>query len=209
MLPSEIQSVFDQYSESDYWLVAKKATWLSDMVLIFNLSVQDINGKGEINQNWILHAKGTVDANISFEWCRTLRVTEDDPLLWSFTDTYSELYISGKVESAPRLFQQLYQVHRDLYHGMIDFTLPAFESTFLAEISDFSSGLVAKGPKKLMLKYGVSFQKAGLVSNVIEQPEFLKAEDQSAERCLKAFILDKSFVIAREFEFRKALPDEF
>ena len=201
MLPIEIQRIFEEYDDSDYWMVLRSAAWGEKLVIEFSIEVQNINDKGEIKQDWTVEAFNPVQCDFTFDWTTSLKISTSEALLWEFIDPKCELYVSGKMSNPEKLFFELNKVHKKLFGNMEVFEMPSFESGFLFVDKGISSGLLTAGPRRLLEQYAICVDRAGLSVNIIEIPQPFGDDRPSISEGLKALILGKSFVIASDFIF--------
>ena len=205
MLPKELDDIFQEYSEDDFNLYITKIEYSTDNFNIdFLLDIQNINDKGKIIQEWTISAVGHRKNNLSFDFEEFIKVMEDHPLLWEFYDTQCELYYSGQCNDVPKLFYDLYKVHKQVFGDYKCFNISFGEGTNYFKPFQFANGLLTEGSKKLMLKYADCLKQNGLDFTIIgERPakywngsEFILESDK-----LNVLFFGKGYVIAKDFSF--------
>ena len=205
MLPKELDDILQEYSEDDFNLCITKLDYSTgDFIIEFLLDVQDINEKGKIIQEWTITALGHRKNNLSFDFEDFIEIYDDHPLLWEFYDTQCQLYYSGQCKDAPKLFYDLYKVHKETFRDYKSFNISFGEETKYFKPFQFSNGLLTEGSKKLMLKYADSLIQNGLDFTIIgERPakywngtEFIIESDR-----LKVLLFGKGYIIAKDFSF--------
>lgn len=205
MLPKELDDIFQEYSEDDFNLCITKVEYSTeDLIIDFLLDVQDINDKGKIIQEWTINAAGHRKNNLSFDFEEFIEIKDDHPLLWEFYDKQCELYYSGQCTDMPKLFYDLYKVHKQDFGDYKCFNISFGEDTNYFKPFQLGNGLLTKGSKKLMLKYADCLKQNGLDYTIIgERPakywngtEFIIESEN-----LKVLFFGKGYVIAKNFSF--------
>ena len=207
VLPKELEDIFEEYTEDDYSLYVTKAEYFTDKFLLdFSLDVQDINDKGSIYQEWTIQADRQRKTHISFDFAPFIEFKEEHPLLWEFTDIQCQLYFNGQCNDFQKLFYDLYQTHKQLFGQYLCFSIPFAEETSYLKPFQYTNGLLTKGPKKLMEKYGECLKKNGLTCNFIgeRQPMYWDGNQYIPEtKDLKIMFIGNTYIIAEEFSFRR------
>lgn len=205
VLPKDLDNIFEEYTEDDYKLFVTRADYAADKFnLDFVLEVQDINDEGAVIQKWTIEAIGHRKNQVSFGYCEFLKILEDDPLLWEFTDVQSELYFNGQVEDAVRLFFDLYVMHKKLFEGYQSFDIHFGENTPYFKQFQYSNGLLTKGSKRLMEHYANCLEQNGLSYSIVGdwRPTYWDGEKHISEpQDLKVLLLGDTYIIAESFSF--------
>jgi len=205
VLPKELDEIFEEYTEDDYNLYITKIDYSTDdFIFDFCLEVQDINDKGEINQTWSVVAKGHRKNKLSFDFEPFIKIETEHPLLWEFHDTQCELYYSGQCEDIPKLFYDLYNVHREIFGNSNDLHIYLGDKNRDAKKFDYTNGLVAKGSKTLLLKYADCLKQNQLDYTIIGErpPKYWNGQEFIVEsNNLKILFFGKGYVIAQDFAF--------
>lgn len=207
MLPKELDDIFQEYSKDDFNLCITKVDYsTNDFIIDFLLDIQDINDKGQIIQEWTITAVGHRKNNLSFDFEPSIEIKDDHPLLWEFYDTQCELYYNGQCKNLPKLFYDLYKIHKEVFGDYKCFNIPFGESTTYFKPFQFDSGLLTEGSKKLMVKYANCLKQNGLDFTIIgERPakywngiEFIIESEN-----LKVLFFGKGYIIAKDFSFMR------
>jgi hypothetical protein len=205
VLPTELDNIFQEYSENDIGLCITKVDYSTDNFIIdFLLEIQDINDKGQINLEWTITAAGHRKNNLSFDFETVIEIKHDHPLLWEFYDTQCELYYSGECKDIPKLFYDLYKTHTQTFGEYKCFNISFGEETNYFKPFQFRNGLLTKGSKKLMLKYADCLKQNGLDFNIIgERPaKYWNGTEYIVEsNDLKVLFFGKGYIIANDFSF--------
>ena len=205
MLPKDLDNIFEEYTEDDYKLFVTRADYAADKFnLDFVLEIQDINDEGAVFQKWAVEAIGHRKNRVSFGYCDFLKILEDDPLLWEFTDVQSELYFNGQVNDPVRLFFDLYVLHKKLFEAYQSFNIHYGEDTPYFKQFQYSNGLLTKGPKRLMEHYANCLKQNGLGYSIVGdwRPTYWDGEKHIPEpQDLKVLLLGDTYIIAESFSF--------
>jgi hypothetical protein len=68
----------------------------------------------------------------------------------------------GLCQDVPKLFYQIYHTHKSLFGNYQLLDIPSLEEKYNLKPLQYSSGLLAKGPQKLMEQYAVCLTQNGL-----------------------------------------------
>lgn len=207
MFPKELNDIFEEYTEDDYNLVVIKAEYSGNNFLLdFILDVQDIDDKGAITQQWTIQANRHKKNHVSFDFAPFIEMKDDHPLLWEFTDTQCQLYYNGQCKEPANVFYDLFMVHKQTFGTYQCFDISFFEDTAYFKPFQYSNGLLTKGSKKLMLKYGECLDRNGLSYSIVseQEPKYWDGEQYIPEsKDLKILFIGKAYVIAEDFLFIK------
>lgn len=205
MLPRELNDIFEEYAEDEYSLYVTKAEYSGDKFIIdFALDVQDINEKGAISQKWTIQASRHKKNQVSFDFTDFIKIEDDHPLLWEFTDTQCQLYFTGQCKDPAKLFYDLYVTHKRIFGKYQCFNISFGEETSYFTLFKYSNGLLTQGSKKLMKKYASCLRQNELDFTIIgERPAMnCDGEQFTLERVdLKVLFLGDTYIIAEDFSF--------
>lgn len=140
-----------------------------------------------------------------------IQLMHKHPLLWKYNDFQSSLFFNGAAEDQYRLFWSLYRAHRNKYEDLLPFD--TYLNTAFLERDYFlpSSGIFAKGPRKLMNIYAECLEKEGIqCSQTNIAPPMLWDGSKYTEgfQHPKILFLNNSFIIADDFILRERIPIE-
>ncbi len=206
MLPKELRTIFNEYSEDDYSLSVIRAYCGVEFQLDFLLHVQDVNNNGESTQTWRIETVGYRQSKVSFGPADFLTITGDSPLLWEFTGTQGELYFAGKIKDPARLFVDLYKTHKKLFGGYQQLDLTFSEAALCSDNIPYNSGQIAKGPKKLLEQFAVCLKQNGVKPSIVGewQPTVWDGFKYVADsKTLSVLFLGDTYIIAEKILFKK------
>lgn len=205
MLPKEIEEIFKEYSEDDYNLYITCVDYSTEKFTVsFSLDVDNINDKGVINQKWTITAFGHRKNRLSFDFEPTIEVKAEHPLLWEYNDRQCQLYFNGQCKDVPKLFYDLYTIHKANFKHLKCFDISFGEGIAYFKPFHFSNGLLSEGSKTLMLKYGECLKQNGMDYTILaERPAtYWDGENHVPEKGdLKILFFGKGFIIAKDFAF--------
>jgi len=206
MLPKDITEIIDLYEEDDYDFYFSSADInADDLALELNLTIREYD-KPDSYRKWKVIAKGDLEHKLYFDKTSAIRITDDHPLLWEFTDNQCQLYFVGKIESPEKVFYDLLQIHLNCFKNFRPFGLNFGDSKDFSNRFQYSTGLLTSGPKNLLLKYGECLRKNGLNFNFLGESKAKKWTGQnwiSFDYKPKVFLLGESFIVAKEFKFMR------
>src|SRR6202012_6187691 len=104
---------------------------------------------------------GHRENRITLDYGANIRIVDDHPLLWRYTDFQASLYYSGNCSDPEKLFYQIYQVHYSLYQTYIPVEVFLNMNNFVRQFQSYG-GLVAKAPKKVLTQYAQCLADAGI-----------------------------------------------
>lgn len=205
VLPENIKRIFEDYTEDDYKLFVTGVDYVTDKFnLDFFLDVEGINDKDAILQNWTIEVVGHRKSQVTFGYCKFLKLIENDPLLWEFTDFQCELYFNGHIKDPAKLFYELYLIHKKLFKGYKSFDVSFCGDTEYFKQFQYSNGLLAKGSKNLMEHYAECLKQNGIDYSTVgdRRPTYWDGNKHIPEKDnLKLLLLGRTFVIAENFSF--------
>jgi hypothetical protein len=114
----------------------------------------------------------------------------EHPLLWRFSDTQCELYISGKTKASKELAFDLFNIHYSLFGHYI-----SFEPGILTTLNN-RHGLLQKGSKFLLRMYADKINEYGIKTSIISELQPAKTSSN-----LKILFLGDSYFIGDNFDF--------
>ena len=111
-------------------------------------------------------------------------------LLWRFSDTQCELYITGQTKASKELTFDLFNIHYSLFGQYI-----SFDPSILTTLNN-GYGLFQKGSKQLLKMYADKINEYGIKTSIISE---LLPDKTSSD--LKILFLGNSYFIGDNFEF--------
>ncbi|MES2766162.1 MAG: hypothetical protein V4642_09855 [Bacteroidota bacterium] len=174
-------------SSPDYDVRILKTEFLPELLKI-EFSVDNIDNSDA--KKFELKVYGIVNYHITenYDESSQFYIEEDHPLLWQYTDTQCELYVTGSADSFKELFFDLLSIHFSLFESYIPFN-PAS-----AIVLEKGFGLFQRGSKKLLKIYAEKLQSYGIQTSIVE--------NYTKESKLAVLFLGNSYFIAESFDFK-------
>lgn len=168
--------------------------------LIVNIDAYDDRSQ----HTWEIAISGYRTGNISFENYTQISCETTHPLLLPYHDLQCELYFSGIARDIPALFVALYQAHARIFNGYLPVEYFLNNGDDINKILKAGSGLLARGPKEVMLSYAACLLKHNLSYSIIGEREVSHWNGyQHVPEKLKILFLDDSYMIAEDFDFTR------
>lgn len=197
--------MIDQY-EDDFDIVTSKMERFPDQLIIYiDLLATSFNEPNIGNKCWKIIIQGKREATIRLERTSYIDLSQSHPLLWKYLDIQCELYFSGQTEFGPHIFTQMFGVHNDLFEDYLPFSCFLNSNKALIEILKSNSGLIAKGPKKLLTQYADILSAYSLNVSIIgdRMPTCWNGDSFKPEpQDLQVLLLGNSYIIGQKFEFQ-------
>jgi len=212
VLPKDLEDIFKEYPEDyiDFYIV--KADYSGDdLVIEFILKLRSIQGEDPISQKWTIIASSPRKDKVSFNAAPFIEIKNDHPLLWEFRDTQCKLYFTGQCQNIEKLFYDLYLAHNDIFgKHQCSFDISLFKASNNFKPFQYSNGLLARGPKKLMEKYAACLKKNGLNFSFLDEtpPGHWYGQQFIPEKELKILLMGDTYLIAEDFVFVKQPEDD-
>lgn len=197
MIPKDLNKIFERFCEDELDISITKVEFLENIFTI-NFSLMSISTEEEINANdqlWTIQTVGHKKNKISFDKGSEIRIEQDHPLLWEYNDVNCELYFNGSSSDSNKLHVALYKLHFELFKNYI----PAgtyFNALYSYDLLKARNGLLARGPKRLMMKYAECLRHAGVDFSILEGRA-------KPENNLVILFIDNAdtYIIAEDFSF--------
>jgi hypothetical protein len=206
MLPKEIRDILDKYSDDEYSFSVTRADNSEGFELDFVIYCPGIDNEEGLSQLWTVKGVGFRKGQFFFGPADFIEIAAVSPLLWEFLDFQSELYFTGTIKDPARLFVDLYKTHNKLYGRYQTSELPFSEVALSTYNLAFTSGQIAKGPRKLLEHYAQCLTQNGLKFTIVgDRPPTVWNGFKHVKECenLYALFLGDCYVIAEKFIFTK------
>lgn len=197
MLPAELIALQEKYYEDDIIFLTTKAEHASEHFSL-NLTIMLQNSEGSTTQDWNIAISGYQKCHFNFEPVYEISLTNDHPLLWQFTDQHCTLHYNGQVAEPYKLIHHLRQQHASLFKSHEPFQLLKKEEQHFS----FSNGLLAKGPRSLLRKYGEVLNEHG-IEYTISLDDERSTHSLFDNEQLQALVLGESYIVGERFVFRR------
>jgi hypothetical protein len=205
VLPKDLSDILENYDPEDFDIVITKINFEdSNPKFDIQLSVIGYNDEDDIIRTWTIQTKQYRKSKIFLDYSSTMGISQDHPILWQFSDIQSELYFSGHCADVDKLFVNLYKIHKSFFKDFLPFEETINIDAGFNKLLNTSSGLLAKGPLKLMKQYAGILAQHKLTHSLIEDtiPTFWDGENHVNETGnAKVLFIDNSYIIADEFQF--------
>lgn len=158
------------------------------------------------DQKWRLYLIGYLAGYISGAASFWMNFKKDHPLLWDYNDLQASLYFNGIPDNFYKLYWDLNHVYTSLYdsyYGLKKYlnTEKAFE-----ELMKSNYGLLASGPKRLLIEFAECLERQGVKSSIINEskPTFWNGERTVSElKNSSLLLIGASFIISDEFKLER------
>lgn len=159
-----------------------------ELTILFTVSLYDTHD--EI-QKWKVTCIDFLDYRFTLDFVDDINLFTDHVLLWETNQEQCELYYRGTITDRNELVGALYNKHKEITSGWIDFD--HYINQKLDWLFQGELGLVATGPKELINEYKKIFKERSLSVST------LRAWREPNNK--KLIVFGKSYVIAEDFIF--------
>jgi hypothetical protein len=189
MLPKGLSEILKSVGYSDYTLNFLNINLSTDIMKV-EFSINDTEDSNR-NAIVLMTISGMTDFFISKnENSGYSHLESKHPLLWRFSDTQCELYITGKTKASKELAYDLFNIHNTLFGHYI-----SFDPNILTTLNN-GYGLFQKGSKQLLKTYSDKINEYGIKTSIISEQVPNKISFD-----LKILFLGNSYFIGDNFEF--------
>ena len=189
MLPKGLTDIIESvgYADCDFSFLDIN---LSTDIFKVELSINDTEGSNE-KVIVIMTISGKTDFFIAKNDNSGYSHLENNhPLLWRFSDTQCELYVTGQTKASKELAFDLFNIHYSLFGQYI-----SFDPSILTTLNN-GYGLFQKGSKQLLKMYADKINEYGIKTSIVSE---LQPDKTSLN--LKVLFLGNSYFIGDNFEF--------
>jgi hypothetical protein len=206
-LPKELSKIFEQYDYEDFNLGITNVALNSGIFTAkFEIQSAGVGDLEPLDSKWVLTATGYRDSRITFDYASNILISNEHPLLWKYIDTQCELYFNGQCQDIGNFFADIYDIHYELYESYTPFE--SFLNTrHLYPLMQAHNGLLARGPKKLLLKYAERLKVRGVDFSIIAERGATYWDGKSfipESKDLKVLFLSETgtYIVAEDFRFQ-------
>lgn len=164
-----------------------------------------------LHSNWRIVCVNVLKHNVTLGQQYNISFVDEHPLLWHYKEPHASVSFYGKAENPASVVGALYQRHHEIAGKWISFKRYLnFDSYMsLEQLIAGGYGLLAEGPKSLLLPYEEVLKQHGISASHTEpqfSPKWTREETIYEETFyyelpdLSALIMNDSFVIATHFE---------
>ncbi|NML37434.1 hypothetical protein HHL17_09530 [Chitinophaga sp. G-6-1-13] len=164
---------------------------------IVTIAVNVTSYDGEpFTQLWEVTVGGYVKGGATHRYFDELYCEVHHPVLWEYTLEQGELYFSGTVADSAALFQDLWQEHLKETDHWLSFG-NFIECDRLITLKR-RSGLLARGPVRLLQTYAACLDRHGVGWTIIGH-----RMPHGGSGKLKVLLMGSSYIIAEDFDFHR------
>lgn len=157
----------------------------------------------ELIEKWQILIEGYLNSRIVFKTpVYNISLEVSHPLLWEYNDVHASLYFNGDTDRHYELVWDLIKINRSLYGPYVPLFKYFNEEKELEKLITAKTGLLAKGPKKLLLEYGACLNKYGFNYSITNErrPTILNEEKKTiVENKAQVLFIGQSYIIANDF----------
>ena len=201
LIPEELSQIFEEFYEEDELNVHINKAEYSENIFTVSFTLKSI-ATTDINTNnkkWMIRTIGHRRNRVSFDSGTKIRIEDDHPLLWEYTDIQCELYFNGQGSDSAKLHFELYKLHVGLFENYIPLEA-YFNSWYSYDLLEAKNGLLARGPKKLLSQYAECLKNHNVDFSMIDN-KFIPEKSN-----LLVLFIDATdtYIIAEDFEFLRS-----
>ena len=205
MLPEKLQDILTNHDPEDIAISFLQVD-NENAEPIFKIQVSGFGYNHEDNYilEWIIKTVQFRSCRISLDTASSIEISNDDPILWNYSDKQCLLYFNGSCSDTDKLFLELYRVHNSIFNGLLNFEETLNQPYNFEILIQSKNGLLASGPKKLLEKYATVLDRHDIKYSIIGDrvPQYWDGEKHHDETGnAKALFIDNSYIIADKFVF--------
>ena len=205
MLPEKLQDIINNHDPEDISISILKADFEQNEPS-FKIQVSGIGYNDESNYTfeWIIKTINYRSSRLSSDLASTIEISDDNPLLWYYSDSQSEIYFNGVCNDADKLFIDLYHIHNFLFKGLFNFENTLNQASDFGNLLKSKTGLLANGPNSLMKEYANVLDRNGIGYSIIgnRTPTYWDGQNHIQEvGNAKVLLIGNSYIVADQFIF--------
>jgi hypothetical protein len=205
VVPKDLINILENNDPEDISIVITKINFeTSSPNFDIKVTVQGYNNDDNVVRQWTIKTVQYRKSKISLEFASTLELNQNHPILWQFSNTHAEIYVSGHCSEPDKLFVSLYKIHKILFEDLIPFSDSIRDAIDFNWLTNSPNGLLAQGPKKLMTEYANILGQHNLEFSIVGErvPTYWDGEKHVTETGnAQVLFIDNSYIIADEFQF--------
>ena len=209
-IPEILSQIFEQYDYEDLNLCITDVALHSGIFSVtFEIQSAGIADLEPLDSQWTVTATGYRDSRITFDYASNIHIQNDHPLLWKYIDTQCELYFNGQCRDIGHFFADIYDIHYELFKSYTPFE-SFLNPCPIYPLLQANSGLLARGPKKLLERYAERLKVYGLGYSIIGErsPAYWNGTSfipESKDLKVLFFSDTRTYIVAEDFLFRRYL----
>lgn len=205
MLPEKLQTILTEYDPEDIAIsILQVDNENPDPSFKIQVSGFGYNDDENYVLEWIIKTVQFRSSRISFDPASSIEISNDDPLLWYYSDKQCSIYFNGSCNDTDKLFLDLYRVHNSIFNGQLNFEETLNQPYNFDSLIQSKNGLLASGPKKLLEKYAPALSRHNIQYSIIGDrvPQYWDGQKHNDETGnAKVLFIDNSYIIADDFVF--------
>lgn len=190
-----------EYDPEEIKLSIDKAEFRPDSSFI-DITVQTQVDKLR-EEKWRIHLIGHLSGHLSTNTSYYIDQKKDHPLLWDYNDLQASLYFNGEPDDFHKFYWDLYNVHKSIYGSYFTVDKYLNDGILLNKLMMSRNGLLAKGPKNLLIKFAECLEKHGVQSSIINGVAAVYwngNEMVPASQNLSVLFIGESYIISNDFK---------
>lgn len=204
-LIEEIARNLDQFDPEEILISIDRADFKAAVPYV-DINIQTTSIDDVVEQKWRIYLIGYLAGRLESGESYFMYFKNDHPLLWDYNDLQASLYFNGLPGDFYKLYWDLYNVHESLYGSYYDMDKYLNTEIKLHELMRSNYGLLANGPKRLLIEYAKCLEKESVKSSIINErePTFWNGERiVSGLRNPSVLLFGGSYIITDEFRLEK------
>lgn len=157
-------------------------------------------------QKWKIYFIGYLAGCLSSSTSFCMDFTKDHPLLWDYNDLQASLYFTGLPDNFYKLYWDLHHVHTSLYGSYFKVEKHLNAEKEFEELMKSNYGLLANGPKRLLVEFAECLKRQGVKSSIINErkPTFWNGQRIVSElRNPSLLLIGESYIVTDEFKLER------
>lgn len=153
---------------------------------------------------WTINTIHHRSSKISFEVASSIEISNDNPLLWYYSDKQCSIYFNGCYNDTDKLFLDLYRIHNNIFKGLLNFEDTLNQPYNFDSLIQSQNGLLASGPRKLLEQYATVLDRYDISYSIIGDrvPQYWDGQKHNEEiGNAQVLFIDNSYIIADNFVF--------
>ena len=205
MLPEKLQNILTNHDPEDIAIcILQVDNENPDPSFKIQVSGFGYNDEENYVLEWIIKTVQFRSSRISFDTASSIEISNNDPLLWYYSDKHCSLYFNGSCCDTDKLFIDLYRIHNSIFNGLSNFEDTLNQPNNFDNLIQSKNGLLASGPRKLLDKYATVLDKHNILYSIIGDrvPQYWDGEKHIDETGnAKVLFIGSSYIIADKFVF--------
>lgn len=205
MLPKKLQNILANHDPEDIAISFLKVDNENEEPT-FKIQVSGYGYNGEENYvlEWTIKTVQYRSSRIFLDPASSIKISNDDPLLWYYSDKQCSIYFKGSCTNIDQLFLDLYRLHNSIFKGRLKFEETLNQPYNFGSLIKSTNGLLASGPRKLLEKYATVLERYDIQYSIIGDrvPQYWDGRKLNEETGnAKVLFIDNSYIIADRFVF--------